>query len=162
MIWGDIFWFSLRWLHFLAAASWIGSALFFITVVEPSFKIGILGNGQSERISWTEKLKGVVVGEWREFLEITAFVLVISGALLAFNRLSQPNISSTYAIVLGVKVALTIVMAFIALRKIGPLKKSKGMINQLFSASRFMVGLGAVVILLAIILRAIYDKSIAP
>ena len=117
---------------------------------------------QSEHIRWTEKLKGVVVGEWRGFLEIIAFILIISGALLTFNRLSQPNISSTYAIILGVKVSLTIVMAFIAFRKIGPLKKSEGIIYQLFSPSRFMVGMGAVVILLAIILRAIYDKSIAP
>ena len=158
----DIFWLFLRWLHVLAAASWFGSALFYATVMSPSFKSESSSNNQSDNVSWKEKIEGAIAGEWREFLEITAFILVISGALLAFNRLSQPNISSTYAVILGVKVALTTVMAFYTFRRISPLIKGIALANWMRFYRRLVAGLGALVILLAVILRAVYDKSIIP
>lgn len=159
---GEIFWLFLRWLHVLAAVGWVGSALFYATVISPGFKSESSTTNQSEHISWAETLETVISGEWREFLEITALMLIIGGALLAFNRLSQPNISATYTIILGVKIALTVLMAFYTFRRISPIRKGAGLGNWLRFSSRLMAGIGALIILLAVVLRAVYDRSIIP
>ncbi|MBI4288003.1 MAG: hypothetical protein HY671_06215 [Chloroflexi bacterium] len=157
----DILWLALRWLHAIAAAGWVGSALFYAAVVGPGMgrETPSAGQAPSSDRGWT--LGQSAAGEWREFQEIAAFVLIISGALLSVNRLTQPNIGAAYAIVLGVKVALAVLMALLALRAVTGVKRGAASAGGLVSSSWFTGGLGAVIVLLAIILRMLYERTLA-
>ncbi|MBF8266241.1 MAG: hypothetical protein HW384_2105, partial [Dehalococcoidia bacterium] len=153
------------------------SALFYAIVLKPSFKIENTPDGQLEHINPVKKLEVEVARKQRRFLETAAFTIIISGALLALNRMSQPNISPTYVIVLGSKVAVTALAVFVAFReadrnkrytdaaKLAPSSSGR---NKRYtdaaklapSSSGVIAGLGALAVLLAIILREIYEKSV--
>lgn len=153
---GAILWLSLHWLHAVAAVGWVGSALFYATVIGPDAKRQIASGGRASESSQS------VIAEWREFLEIAAFVLLITGVLMAVNRLGQPRIGAVYAAHLGVKVALAVLMGLIALRRLAAVKKGALSPVGLVSSSWVMSGLGAVVVLIAIIMRTIYEKTLVP
>ncbi|MDO8637504.1 MAG: hypothetical protein Q7R34_14955, partial [Dehalococcoidia bacterium] len=63
----DIFWLFLRWLHVIAAAGWVGSALFYAIVLKPSFKIENTPDGQLEHINPVKKLEVEVARKQRRF-----------------------------------------------------------------------------------------------
>lgn len=153
---GEILWLSLHWLHAVAAVGWVGSTLFYATVIGPGAKRQAAAGGPANEAAQS------VVAEWREFLEIAAFVLLITGVLIAVNRLGQPRIGALYAANLGVKVALAVLMGLIALRRLAAVKKGALSPAGLVAPSWAMSGLGAVVVLIAIILRTIYEKSLVP
>jgi len=156
----DVFWPALRWLHVIAAAGWVGSALFYATVLKPSLKIKNTPDGQQEHINPIKKLEVEVARKQRKFLETAAFTIIISGALMALNRMSQPDITPAYVIVLGSKVSVTALAVFVAFREADRNKRYTDAAKLAPSSSGVIAGLGALAVLLAIILREIYEKSV--
>ncbi len=155
---GDILWLSLRWLHAVAAAAWVGSALFYAAVIGPSMKQR--RNGESGERGADGDGERAAAAEWREFLEIGAFVLLVSGALLAANRLTQPNIGVAYLVLLGVKVGLAALMAWMAFRATRNVTKGTMPYGGLVRISWLTAGVGVAVMLLAIVLRMLYEKTL--
>ncbi|MYD52462.1 MAG: hypothetical protein F4W93_13430 [Dehalococcoidia bacterium] len=95
----DIFLTIVLWLHVLAAATWVGGSLFYLIVLIPTLA----------RVPDVPRALSVALGvEFRTVVVTSIIVLVVTGAILAFNRLTEVELP--YAATLGVKVVLSLWM----------------------------------------------------
>ena len=95
----DIFLTIVRWLHALAAAAWVGGSLFYLIVLIPTLK----------RVPDVPRALSAALGvEFRTVVVTSIIVLVATGAILAFDRLTE--VEPAYAATLGVKVVLSLWM----------------------------------------------------
>lgn len=103
---GDAFLLVARWFHGLAALFWIGGNLFFVLVLRPAQRRG----------------DGTAVGpgalrEFRGMVDTSIMVLVATGTVMLFDRLTTPSIGMAYVVVLVLKIALALLMFTIAGRR---------------------------------------------
>ena len=89
----------MRWLHALAAAAWVGGSLFYLIVLIPTLK----------RVPDVPCALSAAIGvEFRTVVVTSIIVLVATGAILAFDRLTE--VEPPYAATLGIKVVLSLWM----------------------------------------------------
>ena len=106
-------------------------------------------------------------------VDVCFFVLVVTGISLTFDRLSQGVTGATYAIVLGVKVALSIWMFVLARghrrrsalleayrRQQEPPTGAFAKIVRALSGYNTIIVLGVIVFLLADLLKVLYEAAI--
>ena len=99
MDFADIFLTIVLWLHVLAAAAWVGGSLFYLIVLIPTLT----------RVPDVPRALSVALGvEFRTVVVTSIIVLVATGAILAFNRLTE--VETPYVATLGVKVVLSLWM----------------------------------------------------
>ena len=103
MDFSDVFLTIVRWLHALAAAAWVGGSLFYLIVLIPTLK----------RVPDVPRALSAALGvEFRTVVVTSIIVLVATGAILAFDRLTE--VEPPYAVTLGVKVVLSVWMFALA------------------------------------------------
>ena len=90
----------------------------------------------------------------REIVQTSLIVFLVSGALLTFERLSHGAAGSIYVWLLVVKVALAVVMFQVGFRFRG----ARG--GRRLRGLRWMGGLGVAIILLAAILKWLYERAL--
>ncbi len=89
----------MRWLHALAAAAWVGGSIFYLIVLIPTLK----------RVPDVPRALSAAIGvEFRTVVVTSIIVLVATGAILAFDRLTE--VEPPYAATLGLKVVLSVWM----------------------------------------------------
>lgn len=92
----------MRWIHVASAVLWIGGSIFFLLVLRPAIrdagKSGAAING---------RLTALVAAHFREWVHLSMVALLVSGAILTFDRLSEPSISGTYIGTLVAKIAIS-------------------------------------------------------
>ncbi len=99
MDFSDVFLTIVRWLHALAAAAWVGGSIFYLIVLIPTLK----------RVPDVPRALSAALGvEFRTVVVTSIIVLVATGAILAFDRLTE--VEPPYAATLGVKVVLSVWM----------------------------------------------------
>lgn len=94
----DAFVLVVRWLHIVVAAAWIGGCIFFLLMLGPAVRKG------NDRYGAVAK---AAAQRFRTLVDLSIVVLVASGAILAFNRLTDDATNVAYVTVLAVKVALS-------------------------------------------------------
>ena len=94
----DAFLLVVRWLHLAAAAVWIGGIIFFLVVLRPAARSDTGSGGPVMRL---------VASRFRTLVDLSIVLLVATGAIIAFNRLSGGTVGTSYVTVLAVKVALS-------------------------------------------------------
>ena len=157
----DVFLLVVRWLHLVSAAAWVGGSLFYLIVLRPALRRS------------PESPRAIQVASASEFgavVDICIFVLVATGIILAFNRLTQDAIGVPYVTTLGVKIALSAWMFVLALdrrrRPIpaysssvtpSPAPTKLRMIGRALSGYNGVVVLGVVVFFLSDLLRLLFD-----
>ena len=100
---GDVFLTIVRWLHVLAAAVWVGGSVFYLIVLVPTMR----------RIPDVPRALSSALGiEFRTVVVTSIVVLVATGVILAFDRLTE--VEPPYAATLGVKVVLSVWMFALA------------------------------------------------
>src|SRR5262249_47445798 len=152
-----LFQLGILWAHAMAAVAWVGGSLFYALALTPA--IEQLGP-TPERLS----LLGVASREFREVVRLAIVVFVVTGVVLAFTRLGQPRISTAYVVVLAVKVVLSLWMFWLAGR-VGrgtraTDKSDKPRIAWWLRPQYLILELGAVVYLLSLALRLLYEQSL--
>ena len=93
-----------RTIHILSAAAWLGGSIFYAFVLIPSLK----------EITIDEKLRINIARRFQAIVSIAMWLLLASGGILTFDRLSNTRLGTAYASVLVLKVALAIWMFFLA------------------------------------------------
>ena len=98
---------------------------------------------------------------FQEVVEVSAAVLAVSGVVLAVVRLSSGAAGPAYAVLLGVKVLLALAMFALAteLRWSG---RRPGGGRGRGALSRLTLFLGIVVVLLAVVLRRVFEAGLGP
>ena len=96
---GEIFLVIVLWLHLLAAAAWVGGAIFYLLVLAPALRM----------TPDIPRMLSTIIGvEFRTIVATSIIVLVATGVVLAFNRLTEVELA--YTLALGFKVVLSIWM----------------------------------------------------
>ena len=114
-----------QWVHTLAAAFWVGGGLVYVLVIRPLTRQAGSG-GQT------------LADEFRGLVDIAVIAMVITGVVLAFERLTSQHTGVGYAAVLGAKVALNAVDV-LAGRRHSPAKASAGLDSSNLCRAPFRV-----------------------
>ena len=143
------------WLHGMAAVAWIGGGILYIVAIRPQQKPSI----DSGPISNLESL-----GLFRSLVDICIVVLIGTGVILLFDKLSASDTGGFYLGVLALKIGLSLWMFAIARKKWGGRRseredayKSTGRLGWRLTSRLYGVNLtvilGALVFFLADLLR---------
>jgi uncharacterized membrane protein len=139
----DLLLVVMRSLHALAAMIWIGAICFELLVVLPAL-------GETPPESVLAKMDGAM----REIVQTSLIVFLVSGALLTFERLSRGAAGTTYVWLLVLKVVLALVMFQVGFR----LRGARGI--RRITGLRWLAGLGIAIIVLASILKWVYERAL--
>ena len=93
----DYLMLAIRWLHTMSAVAWVGGGLFYLLVLRPAIK----RSGPMDR-----SVAATIGPEFRSLVDVSIAVLIITGAVLTFDRLTSTFVGAAYAGVLAAKVAL--------------------------------------------------------
>ncbi|MDP7619038.1 MAG: hypothetical protein QF652_02155 [Dehalococcoidia bacterium] len=94
-----------RWVHLVATVVWVGGNLFFLFVLRPALR--------SARDAPPE-LSRLVGTRFKEAVDLSMWVLVITGGVLIYDRLTD-RIEAPYLVTLTVKLTLSTVMFLVAM-----------------------------------------------
>ncbi|KAA1296491.1 MAG: hypothetical protein EGP08_00965 [SAR202 cluster bacterium] len=158
-----ISWFhiAVRWAHFISASAWIGGGIFWLVVLRPAVK-----NDKSD----DSRINKNVSSEFRSLVDTCLFVLLATGAVMTFDRLTPGTLGVSYLIVLGVKLSMVAVMFYMvrakrqtawdykSLRNIR--KNPKGSIFRVIAGYNLIIVLGLSVYLLSSLLRSMYEITV--
>jgi putative copper export protein len=141
----DLLLVAMRWLHALAAIVWIGAILFELLVVQPAWN----GDPPSEVLDSFD-------AAMRELVQGALIVFLVSGAILTFERLSRGAAGTGYVVTLGVKIVLSLAMFQVGFR----FRRARG--ARRVRGLKLLAVLGLVIVLLATILKWLYERALLP
>lgn len=95
----------IRWFHALAAVTWIGGSLFFVLVLRPQQR----GPGG--------QIGPEALNQFRGLVDTCIAVLVVTGTILLFDRITAASTTPAYVITVSIKIGLTLWMFAIARRR---------------------------------------------
>lgn len=104
----EVFLLLIRWIHAMAAVIWVGGSLFFVLVVRPR------NNSGSGGIS---AMSSESLDQFRGLVDSCIAVLVVTGTILLFNRITDVSASSVYMITVTIKIGISLWMIAIARRR---------------------------------------------
>ena len=144
----------VRTVHILAAAAWVGGSILYLVAVLPALRSGGPAPGVAAQIA----------AHFRRLVNICVGVLLLTGAYLAFDRLTSTNLGWPYLVVLGVKIIVALTMFVLAIyigqSNIRRLAKRTTRLSQ--AAPQLVLALGILVFLLSALLTGLFEASIAP
>ena len=144
----------VRAAHTLAAAAWVGGSILYLVAVLPALR----SKGPVLAVA------GEIAALFRRMVNICMGVLLLSGAYLAFDRLTQTTLGWPYLVVLGLKIAVATGMFILALyigqSDIRRLAKRSTRLSR--AAPQLVLALGIVVFILGALLNGLFEGTIAP
>ena len=159
---GEIFLVIVLWLHLLAAAAWVGGAIFYLLVLAPALRM----------TPDIPRMLSTIIGvEFRTIVATSIIVLVDTGVVLAFNRLTEVELA--YTLALGFKVVLSIWM-FLLVRdrqqhlhvlkafhdtKVNPTPFA-GKVWEIMSGYSTLVVLGILILLISVIMDHLFETEL--
>jgi len=144
----------VRAAHILAAAAWVGGSILYLVAVLPALR----NKGPAPAVA------GEIAALFRRMVNICVGVLLLSGAYLTFDRLTQTTLGWPYLVVLGLKIILAtgmfILAIYIGQSNIRRLAKRSTRLSR--AAPQLMLALGIIVFILGALLNGLFEGTIAP
>jgi len=144
----------VRAAHTLAAAAWIGGSILYLVAVLPALR----NKGPAPAVA------GEIAALFRCMVNICMGILLLSGAYLTFDRLTQTTLGWPYLVVLGLKIVLAtgmfILAIYIGQSNIRRLAKRSTRLSR--AAPQLMLALGIIVFILGALLNGLFEGTIAP
>lgn len=146
----------LRWVHGIAAAAWVGGGLFYLLILRP----------------WLRRHKNPstasIAKEFRAMVTTAMGILLVSGVILSFDRITSGFVGASYVLVLTVKIVLALYMFhlvwFLRSKSYTPEPTTpSGKIQTIMSGlsgGATVVVLGIIVFLLADILSSLFEHGL--
>ena len=145
----------VRAAHILAGAAWVGGSIFYLVVVIPALRLGG---------SATSVVAGQVAALFRRMVNLCIGVLLLTGAYLVFDRLSQTIPGWPYLVALVLKIVAALAMFILAIylgqSNLRRLAKRSTRLSR--AAPQLMLALGIAVFILGALLNTLFEASIAP
>ena len=154
---GEVFLLAIRWLHTIAAVTWVGGAIFYWVVVRPTLR-----SDHPNSI-----LARFAAPEFGQLVRVSIWILVLTGGILAVDALSRETGTVAYASVLAVKVALAgwmfLVIAARRRRPVAPADRGQGLRRWwgLLGHTNATVVLGLAILVLSDLLRWLVQQELA-
>lgn len=144
----------VRFAHILAAATWVGGSILYLVVVLPALRKG----------DPAPAVAAQVAALFRRLVNVCIGVLLLSGAFMVFDRLTQTTLGLPYLVVLSLKIvsalAMFIVAIYLGQSNIRRLAKRSTRFSK--AAPQLMLALGIFVFLLGALLNVLFGAAIAP
>ena|ERR1700680_1906638 len=144
----------VRAAHLLAAAAWVGGSFFYMVVALPALRSSGPAPGVTAQMA----------ALFRRMVTICTGVLLLSGAYLAFDRLTTTTLGWSYLSVLALKIALALCMFALAIylgqSNIRRLAKRATRLSK--AAPQLMLTLGILVFALGALLNILFETSAHP
>jgi len=159
----ELFHLLVRWAHFVSAAAWVGGSLFWLFVLKPATENNNLKNRTFMRET---------AAEFRSMVDTCIFVLLATGVVMTFNRITPGVIGVPYVAILGVKIALVAVMFYLIRARrhrlnsasvstpVGKYSLFGSRILRMLSGYNLVIVLGLLVFLLSTLLQYVYNYSV--
>lgn len=161
---GDLFLVVVRWIHVVAAAAWVGGSIFYLFVLRPALR----RSPEAGR-----KINEATAAEFGTLVDTCIFVILATGVILTFNRLTAGVTGPSYGLVLAAKIALSVWMFILArgrrrrtalLDMYGqnpdpPSGRFRKILSALSGYNTIAI-LGVIVLLLADLLNTLYEVAI--
>lgn len=96
----------IKWLHSVAAMSWVGGSIFFALIIRP------VQSNMKEEYSIVFRNIAIV---YRDLVDISVIGLILSGIFLMFTKLSE-NINNEWIIIFSIKLFISIIMFYLIWR----------------------------------------------
>jgi uncharacterized membrane protein len=144
----------VRAAHILAGAAWVGGSILYLVAVLPALR----GSGTAPAVA------AQIAALFRRMVNVCIGVLLLTGAYLMFDRLTQTTLGWSYLVVLGLKIVAAIAMFVLAIylgqSNIRRLAKRSTRLSR--AAPQLMLALGILVFILGALLNGIFEATIAP
>jgi len=157
---GELLLILMRWAHGLATIVWLGGGAY-ATLIQGRQLRELDDRAMAARVG---AATGAEFGRW---VNAAMIVFIVSGVVLTFDRLSSRGATVQYGIVLALKVALALWMFGIVqgfgTRRRGRLRVTPSRVAAVRGAlgsPRTLLWLGAIVVLLAAILKTLYETAL--
>ena len=142
----------MRAVHILAAATWVGGNVMYLLVVGPALRYG----GPAPAIA------AQVAALFKRLVNICIGVLLLTGAYLTVDRLTQTTLGLPYMIVLGLKIvaalAMFVLASYLAQSNIRRLAKRTTRFSKV--APQLVLALGILVFLLGAVLNSLFEATL--
>ena len=162
---GDVFLLVVRWLHLVSGAAWVGGSLFYLLVLRPASRRG----GESSGLLTS------AADEFRVLVNTCIAILVATGIIMTFNRLTDTVVGEGYVAVLALKAGLSVWMIVLvhaerrrrrARAAVGAAERREPVsmpqrIVRAASGFNALVALGIAVFLLSDLLKVLYEIALA-
>ena len=155
----DVLLLVIRWVHALAAVSWVGGGMFYLLVLRPNVRAAEGDQGLAVR---------KMGQQFRSLVNTAIAVLLVTGVVMMLSRLTSNYVGTAYVVVLIVKVVLALYMFYVVRflkprtysgEAVSPMGGIQRATNLMTGATAVLV-IGVIVFLLADILRALIEKGI--
>jgi putative copper export protein len=141
----------VRVAHTVAAAAWVGGSIMYLLVVMPALRLG----------GATPAVAGNIANLFKRMVNVCIGVLLLSGAYLTFDRLTQTTLGLPYLIVLGLKIVTAIGLFILALyigqSNVRRLAKRTTRLSRV--APQLMLVLGILVFILGAMLNLLFEAT---
>ena len=97
----DILSLAVRWVHAVSSVVWIGGSVFYLVVLRPALRDAEKSGGEPSRL-----VSRLVALHFREWVHVSMIALLVSGAILTFDRLTEPTVSELYIGALAAKIGI--------------------------------------------------------
>lgn len=143
-----------RAVHVLAAAVWVGGSFFYLLIALPALRNGGPAPGVGAQMA----------ALFRRMVTICTGVLLLSGAYLAFDRLTTTTLGWPYLSVLALKIAISLCLfalaTYLGQSNIRRLAKRTTRLSK--AAPHLMLTLGILVFVLGALLNILFESSAHP
>ncbi len=144
----------VRAIHIIAATAWVGGSIFYQFVALPALRVSAA----------PPAVAGQMAALFKRMTTMCIGVLLLSGAYLTFDRLTQTTLGLPYLIVLGLKIAAALLLFVLALylgqSNIRRLAKRTTRLSKV--APQLMLALGILIFVLGALLNSLFEATVAP
>ncbi len=151
----------VRAAHILAATAWVGGSLFYMLIALPALRSSPpidRGGGPAPGVA------AQMAALFRRMVNFCMGVLLLTGAYLAFDRLTTTTLGWPYLVVLGIKIIAALCMftlsIYLGQSNIRRLAKRTTRLSKV--APQLTLALGIFIFALGALLNALYEAAIAP
>lgn len=158
----ELFHLIVRWSHLLSGAAWLGGIIFWFMVLNPT----------TRAFPSFDQYIGHISDDFKRLVDTCIFVLLSTGAIMTFNRITPGDMGANYLLVLGVKIVIVAIMILIVRAKRPILIKNRKPKKEIIQASKLnkiiniltgynlLIILGAATFLLSDLLHMIYTSTL--
>lgn len=161
----NIFQLLILWAHLISATAWVGGSLFWVLILNPSIK--------KTNSSHNTLLKSVS-RDFKALVDSCIFILLTTGTIMTFNRITLEEIGPKYLGILTIKLMLVAYLFYlIRAKRISGLtsftRRDENLpkysivtrIMGILSGYNLVVILGLTIYILSDILRLIYQGTVS-